>query len=984
MAQRNLELELKIRTELAKARREIAGLRQDLRGAGDSGQRAGRDLRGMNREVSESERRMRAASKQGQLLRQALGGLSAALLIREVLAATSRQQEAMADLEAAVRSTGGAAGFTADELAKMAGELQGATTYGDEAIMEMQSVLLTFKNVTGSVFEDSSELILDMATRMKTDLSSAALQVGKALNDPVGGIEALTRSGVQFSDAQKDVIKRLVETGDAAGAQEVILAELRTQFGGAARAARDNFGGALKGLRGVVGDLLEGKDGLPEATAKIEELTSVLSDPTVQAGISTLISQIISLTAETARLLAILPTAGIRLGEFFGELAAGTGGSARSVQIEIERLQSLIKAADDEISRSRLLRANPFSSTAELQANRAELERQLKLQQTLLSFWTDTPQSGGGRRRPAAAPFVPPAASEDFLKAQADFERRVALLGQETAAQQVLWEVESGRYKDLAQNEKDALVALARRLDAGTEGLRQAEEAQRAADTARAYVEQLERQAAILGLNTSQVRAYELAEKGLRGALLARAQAAQAAIAADELKRQTDANARTNTDLQAEYLRAIGREGDAAVVEMNARFADLRRQMIDNGNRAGLAWIEQLIPVNQARIRLEEIQREIDKAFSAQSRDEQSIDAQVSAGLITQIEGRKRLVELHQQTAATVERYLPALREMAALPGPMGEQARAALENLETHLIRLRTTTNELQNALRNGLQSGIESALTGLADGTKNLQEAVTSLVQSVAQAMAQLAAQRLAEMATDSLMGLFGGGTEGGQQQAAAATQAAAVTLGASAGILNTGAGLLNTGAGTLGGAAGLLPGGAQAVLLAAQQLNSAAIAMAAASGASTGIGIGLATGGHVRGPGTGTSDSIPAWLSDFEYVTRSAVVRQPGALPFLQDFNRRGMAALDDWARRVRHATGGVAGIPAPTAAAPLMSGRTLAEPAKLMSPTLNNRFRFLNLFDVEDIARRVAATRTFEREVVNAVGSNPRAVNERLGR
>jgi Arc/MetJ-type ribon-helix-helix transcriptional regulator len=67
------------------------------------------------------------------------------------------------------------------------------------------------------------------------------------------------------------------------------------------------------------------------------------------------------------------------------------------------------------------------------------------------------------------------------------------------------------------------------------------------------------------------------------------------------------------------------------------------------------------------------------------------------------------------------------------------------------------------------------------------------------------------------------------------------------------------------------------------------------------------GYATGGHVRGPGTGTSDSINAQLSDYEYVTRSAVVRQPGALAFLEQFNKQGMSALHQWAQ---YADGGLA--------------------------------------------------------------------------
>jgi hypothetical protein len=138
------------------------------------------------------------------------------------------------------------------------------------------------------------------------------------------------------------------------------------------------------------------------------------------------------------------------------------------------------------------------------------------------------------------------------------------------------------------------------------------------------------------------------------------------------------------------------------------------------------------------------------------------------------------------------------------------------------------------------------------------------------------------------------------------------------------------------------------------------------------------GFAEGGHVLGPGTTTSDSIRAWLSNNEFVTRAAVVTQPGALDFLHDFNSRGMAALREWSA-VHHATGGLAGVPAPSFPAPAVD-LDLAPPA---GARVDNNFRFVNVFDVEDVSRRVAATATFERQVLNIVSSNPTAVRERLG-
>lgn len=501
---------------------------------------------------------------------------------------------------------------------------------------------------------------------------------------------------------------------------------------------------------------------------------------------------------------------------------------------------------------------------------------------------------------------------------------------------------------ELITAEKQAadLEAIEKRYEEKTRKTRTARNpADQALKAQEAYVQQLERQAATLDMAASEVRQYELAEKGLTGTLLERASAAAAAIDAVEKQRQADANAKANTALEADYLRSIGRDADAAMLEVNARFSQMKVEFQKAGNDAGIAFIDQLIPVAHARIRLEEVQDAIDEAFAAQQRAEQSIGAQVSAGLITEVDGRSRLVDLHRETADLVEGYLPDLREMAELPGPMGEQAAAALELVETKLLALRETTNELKNALRDGLQGGIEQSLLGLANGTMTLRDAVTSLVQSVADSLAKLAAQKLAESATNGFMGMLGGGSDTDMTSGAAAVTGSAAALSTAGASLLTGAAAIQAAATTLAAANGV------------SGASSAAGAAGAAGGsnwfssAMSWAGSFFADGGHVRGPGTTTSDSIRAWLSDYEFVTRAAVVTQPGALSFLEDFNARGMAALDDWAQAPRHNTGGLAGVPAPALPAPGRPGARLVEPAASMSATLKNSQTF-NLIDSPD--------------------------------
>jgi len=172
--------------------------------------------------------------------------------------AWDKQAKAVAKVENTIRSTGGAAGKTLEQLQKIASDLQSKTLFGDEEILEGATAqLLTFTNIAGSQFERTQAVALDLATMLGTDLKSASIQLGKALNDPVANLSALSRSGIQFSTSQKEVIKSLTESGRLAEAQNVILAELERQYGGTAEAAAMAGTGPLTQLKNSIGDITE-------------------------------------------------------------------------------------------------------------------------------------------------------------------------------------------------------------------------------------------------------------------------------------------------------------------------------------------------------------------------------------------------------------------------------------------------------------------------------------------------------------------------------------------------------------------------------------------------------------------------------------------------------------------------------------------------------------------------------------------------------
>ena len=174
------------------------------------------------------------------------------------VAAADTQAKAEAKVQQAIKSTSMAAGLSFEQLKTYASELQNETLFGDEEILNNATAqLLTFTNIAGENFKRTQAVALDLSTVLDGDLKSASIQLGKALNDPVKNLSALSRSGIQFSEEQREVINTLAKTNRLAEAQGVILDELERQYGGQAKAAAEVGTGALKQLQNSWGDFME-------------------------------------------------------------------------------------------------------------------------------------------------------------------------------------------------------------------------------------------------------------------------------------------------------------------------------------------------------------------------------------------------------------------------------------------------------------------------------------------------------------------------------------------------------------------------------------------------------------------------------------------------------------------------------------------------------------------------------------------------------
>ena len=240
-----------------------------IRQVGTEAEKAGRkgteSFRKTGRSLDEMNRHAVSARSHMLKLAGAVVSLGALYLVirkinqevSEFIDLAGKQEAVEKRVEAVLKATAEAAGYNLAQITAMASGMQKMTTTADEVVLAGQAILLTFKKIRGEGFERAMMAALDMAEVMEGDLKGAVVMIGKALNDPIANLSAMTRAGVQFIDGQKDMIKQLWKSGKEMEAQEIILKELESQFGGTAAAARETFLGIRDATKNAYGDMYE-------------------------------------------------------------------------------------------------------------------------------------------------------------------------------------------------------------------------------------------------------------------------------------------------------------------------------------------------------------------------------------------------------------------------------------------------------------------------------------------------------------------------------------------------------------------------------------------------------------------------------------------------------------------------------------------------------------------------------------------------------
>lgn len=305
---------------------------------------------GLDKSERRAEKWRKKVEAEAKLAGIALGTAIAAAVVmigRNTIAA----EREVAQLDAIIRSTGGAAGYTRQQLLDMADTLSSKSTFSGGEIVEAQTRLLSYSGILASNIPRAMQAVIDQSARLGISVTQSAETIGRALESPSKAAAALAQQGfgAAFTKEVRGTIDELVKAGKEGEAQVMILEILEESYAGAAQAARDTFGGALQALGNTLNDITTAGDGsLRGATDAVNELIATLNDPATREGFNNLISGAVEAIGTLAQFAATTGNVAKFVAE---ELAARFNGPDATdvirVQERIERLQRTIDAVQN-------------------------------------------------------------------------------------------------------------------------------------------------------------------------------------------------------------------------------------------------------------------------------------------------------------------------------------------------------------------------------------------------------------------------------------------------------------------------------------------------------------------------------------------------------------------------------------------------------------------------------------------------------------
>lgn len=365
--------------------------------------------------------------------------------------------------------------------------------------------------------------------------------------------------------------------------------------------------------------------------------------------------------------------------------------------------------------------------------------------------------------------------------------------------------------------------------------------------------------------------------------------------------------AKAQLEAEAAVASAEGRRFDAERLALQAEVAGLQR-LKGESDAAFKARQNSLNTSGTQKIDFEQLQQQGKLALDALAVDRKHIQDEVSAGQLDQLNADEQLRQ------AELAR-LPVLQQIAAQmqAAAVTDEQKQSAADFSANIDQIGISSNkaadyhrQLVGAFEQGINSGINGFFDNLKSGAGGVVGAFKALAAGVVGSLQQVIQQMITTMITARLMkAIFGAATGGGSS---------------------------------------------------------------VVSGFGGGAGVVAAGGGYITGPGTGTSDSIPARLSDGEFVVRSAVVAQPGMLSMLAALNNSSVSVLGN-VRRRHFADGGLVSAVDPVAAGGASTHAGLSASLDL---------------DAGLVLKKLEASPEWSRVHVRTAQQNAKKLNNALGR
>lgn len=262
------------------------------------------------------------------------------------------QELAVSRINGLLRATGNSAKIATDDLVEMANVLSRVTNFTDDDILAAQGALLSFDKLGGMDLERIVRLSTDLAAALGQDVAGSAEALGKAMQDPAGGLMTLNRSLRLFTDEEKKAVEAMADAGDVAGAQEAILARLESRISGVAEEMRNTNVGAViqaqkewdnlnETLGGVIAQGLEPTaSGFAKIAQWLNEVNPTLAGSVGAVGALTAAYVVLNATGvlpmffNSQKMTAALDTARVRLH------LAGAEASVASKSLEMAKISA--------------------------------------------------------------------------------------------------------------------------------------------------------------------------------------------------------------------------------------------------------------------------------------------------------------------------------------------------------------------------------------------------------------------------------------------------------------------------------------------------------------------------------------------------------------------------------------------------------------------------------------------------------------------